>query len=34
MHPSIISRNQEYQNYALANFKESAQDIIATLVKA
>lgn len=34
MHPSIMSRNQEYQNFALANFKEAAQDIIATLVKA
>lgn len=29
----LISRNAEYQQYALTNFKEAAQDIIATLVK-
>jgi hypothetical protein len=33
MHPSLGVRNQEYQQYALANHKEAAQDIIATLVK-
>lgn len=30
----LISRNQEYQQYALTNFKDAAQDIIATLTKA
>lgn len=29
----LTIRNQEYQMYALSNFKESAQDIIATLTK-
>jgi hypothetical protein len=33
MHPALGVRNQEYQQYALANHKEAAQDIIATLVK-
>lgn len=34
LHPSLQVRNQEYQNFALANFKESAQDIICTMTKA
>lgn len=29
----LLTRNQEFQQYALANFKEAAQDIIATLTK-
>lgn len=29
----LMVRNQEYQMYAMNNFKEAAQDIIATLVK-
>jgi len=33
IHPSLTVRNQEYQQYALGNFKEAAQDMIATLVK-
>lgn len=33
MNPSLHVRNQEYQMYALSNFKEAAQDIIATLTK-
>ena len=33
MHPSLISRNPEYQQFALQNYKESAMDIIATLSK-
>lgn len=33
MNPSILARNPEYQQYALMNFKEAAQDIIATLTK-
>lgn len=33
MHPAIVTRNQEYQQYALNWFKEAAQDIHATLVK-
>jgi hypothetical protein len=33
MHPALHVRNQEYQMYALSNFKEAAQDIIATLIK-
>lgn len=34
MHPSIIPRSAEYQQNALTFYKEAAQDIIATLVKA
>jgi len=34
MHQSLHLRNQEYQNFALQNFKESAQDIIATIIKS
>lgn len=33
MLPPIAARNQEYQQFALSNYKEAAQDIIATLVK-
>lgn len=33
LRPDLVSRNPEYQQYAIANFKEAAQDIIATLVK-
>lgn len=33
LHPSIQSRNQEYQMSAVQNYKEAAQDIIATLKK-
>lgn len=29
----LLTRNAEYQQHALANFKEAAQDIIATLTK-
>lgn len=29
----LVTRNQEYQQFALANYKEAAQDLIATLVK-
>lgn len=31
MHPAIGARNQEYQQHAIAWFKEAAQDSIATL---
>lgn len=31
--PEISSRNTEYQQFALQNYKEAAQDIHATLVK-
>ena len=33
MHPSLVSRNQEYQMQALGFWKEAAQDTIATLTK-
>ena len=33
MHPAIVPRNPEYQQNALAFYKEAAQDIVATLVK-
>jgi hypothetical protein len=33
LNPSIVPRNQEYQQHALQFWKEAAQDIIATLVK-
>lgn len=29
----LVARNQEYQQYALGNFKEAAQDLIATVTK-
>jgi len=33
MNQALISRNQEYQQNALAFYKDAAQDMIATLVK-
>lgn len=33
MHQSLAARNQEFQQFALQHYKESAQDIIATLTK-
>jgi len=33
LHPGIVSRNQEYQMHATTFWKESCQDIIATLTK-
>lgn len=33
LNPSLYSRNTEFQQFALGNYKESAQDIIATVVK-
>lgn len=33
LHNSLLTRNQEYQNFALANFKEAAQDLICTMTK-
>jgi SAM-dependent methyltransferase len=33
LHGSLLTRNQEYQQFALQNYKESAQDIIANLLK-
>jgi SAM-dependent methyltransferase len=33
LHPSLSSRNQEYQMHAMNFWKESCQDIIATLTK-
>lgn len=33
LNPSIQPRNQEFQQFALANYKEAAQDMIATLTK-
>lgn len=32
LHPSLAARNAEYQQFALQNWKEAAQDILATLV--
>jgi hypothetical protein len=31
--PHVATRNQEYQQFAVAFYKEAAQDLIATLVK-
>lgn len=31
LHPSLQNRNSEYQTFALSNYKEAAQDILATL---
>jgi SAM-dependent methyltransferase len=31
MRQDLIGRNEEYRNYAIANFKDAAQDIIATM---
>lgn len=33
MKPELLSRNQDYQNFALSNYKEAAQDIHATIIK-
>lgn len=33
LHPAIQPRNQEYQTHALTFWKESAQDLMATLTK-
>lgn len=33
LRPDLASRNQEYQQYAMSNFKEACQDIIATMTK-
>jgi len=33
LHPSIVPRNQEYQQFALNFYTEAAQDLIATFVK-
>jgi len=33
MHPSIVSRNQEYQQNAVMFYKEAAQALIATITK-
>jgi predicted SAM-dependent methyltransferase len=33
MHPQIVTRNQEYQQHAVAFFKEAAQDLIISLTK-
>ena len=33
VHPSLLSRNTEYQMHALNFWKEAAQDLIATLTK-
>ena len=33
LHPQLMTRNQEYQQFAMAFYKEAAQDIVATLIK-
>jgi SAM-dependent methyltransferase len=33
MNPAIVTRNPEFQQYAMANFKEAITDLHATLVK-
>jgi hypothetical protein len=33
MRQDLLSRNQEYQQFALGNYKEAAQDLVATLTK-
>lgn len=33
VHPALTTRNQEYQMYAINNFKEAAQDLVATVTK-
>ncbi len=33
LHPSITSRNPDYQNNAVTFWKEAAQDVICTLIK-
>lgn len=33
LHPTLVIRNQEYQQFAISFYKEAAQDIIVTLTK-
>ena len=33
LNPALTARNQEFQQFALGNYKEAAQDIVATLTK-
>lgn len=33
LRPDLFTRNQEYQAFAVGNYKEAAQDLIATLTK-
>lgn len=33
MRPDLANRNQEFQQFALTNYKEACQDMVATLVK-
>lgn len=33
LHPSLSARNTEYQQFAMANYKEAAQDLHATLTR-
>lgn len=33
MHPSLMARNQEFQQFALNNYKEAASDLHATLTR-
>jgi hypothetical protein len=33
LHPLMVNRNQEYQQHAVTFWKESAQDMVATLIK-
>lgn len=33
MHPAIVTRNPEYQQYAMTNFKEAIQDLHCTITK-
>lgn len=34
VNPAHLNRNMEYQQFALSNYKEAAQDLAATLIKA
>ena len=33
LHPSILTRNEEYRQFAMANYKEAAQDLWATITR-
>lgn len=33
LHPALNVRNEEYRNFAISNYKESAQDLHATLTR-
>lgn len=33
LHPQLMARNQEFQQFAVSFYKESAQDMAATLIK-